>query len=400
MYKYIGTKNGEVCEGIIAGASEQEVKRKLQQQDILPVSILDYRVRGTSLFSFKKINQNKKLNQTDIGFVTKQLALLVDSGKSLDGALRTLRKQAKKPAVQAFTLRLENKIKEGSSLSEALAEEPLFSSMYVNIVKAGEEGGALPEMLMNIAESQAEARELKQFVISSAIYPVFLAFAGFCIIMALLLGIMPRFETLFSDLNQELPLNITILMALSTFLTSHPFFSLILFLAPVVAGYFAYQNPKVKQLLADTALRLPVLKSLIRNLETTRIFHTLEVLVSNGVHLVTALKISSGVVANRQYRDLLLQATTALKEGQAVAPKLQGDLIDDLAVDLLAMGEESGQIGKVCGQIASHFEGELRNSVKNLIAVIEPAFILIMALGVGTIVLSMLSVILSMNDIV
>lgn len=272
--------------------------------------------------------------------------------------------------------------------------------MYVNIVKAGEEGGALPEMLMNIAESQAEARELKQFIISSAIYPIFLAFAGLGIIMALLLGIMPRFETLFSDLGQELPLNIIILMAMSTFLTSHPFWSLLLFLTPFGAGYLGYQNPKLKRLVADTALHLPVSSTLIRNLETTRIFHTLEVLVNNGVHLVTALKIASGVVANRQYHDLLLQATRALKEGQSVAPKLQGDLIDDLAVDLLAMGEESGQIGKVCGQIAKHFEAELRNSVKNMIAIIEPAFILIMAFGVGTIVLSMLSVILSMNDIV
>lgn len=400
MFKYIGTKNGEVTEGIIQAYDEGEVKKKLQQQGIRPVSILPYKSKKQRSFSFADFNRNKKLNQNDISFVTKQLALLVDSGKSLDAALRTLRKQAKKPAVQAFTLRLENKIKEGGSLSEALAEEPLFSSMYVNIIKAGEEGGALPEMLLKIATSQAETRELKQFVISSSIYPIFLAFAGFGIIMALLLGIMPRFETLFEGLDQELPLNITILMGISTFLTGHPFISLLLFLIPIGGAALLYRSPKVKQFVADTALQLPVISGLIRNLETTRIFHTLEVLVNNGVHLVTALKISSGVVANHRYRDLLLQATTALKEGQAVAPKLQGELIDDLAVDLLAMGEESGQIGKVCGQIASHFEGELRNSVKNLIAIIEPAFILIMAAGVGTIVLSMLSVILSMNDIV
>ena len=399
MYKYIGTKKGELFEGVIAGVDEFEVKEKLQQQGILPVSILPCRTRGKRLFSFAFLNRKKKLSQTDIAFMTKQLALLVGGGQSLDGALRCLRKQAKKPAVQEFTLRLENKIKEGASLSEALAAEPLFSSMYVNIVKAGEESGALPEMLMNIVESQQAARELKQFVISSAIYPVFLVVAGFGILMALLFGIMPRFELLFAGLNQDLPLHIMILMGVSTFLTSHPLVALFLCVAPVVAGYLLFQNSGVKHYFSDLALRLPVVSTLVRNLETTRIFHTLEVLVNNGVHLVTALKIASGVVAHHQYRDLLLQATTALKEGQAVAPKLQGNLIDDLAVDLLAMGEESGQIGRVCGQIASHFEGELRHSVKNLIAIIEPAFILIMATGVGTIVLSMLSVILSMNDI-
>jgi general secretion pathway protein F len=399
MYKYIGTRKGEVHEGVIAGTDELEVKRKLQQQGILPVSILPCRNKEKSSFSFTFSQQNGKLNQTDIAFVTKQLALLVGGGKSLDGALRSLRKQAKKPAVQEFTLRLENRIKEGASLSEALKAEPLFSSMYVNIVKAGEESGALPEMLMNIVESQQAAHELRQFVISSAIYPLFLAVAGFGIIMALLFGIMPRFETLFAGLSQDLPLNIMVLMAISTFLTSHPLVSLFLCVGPFAAGYFLFRKPAVKRYLADLTLRLPVISSLVRNLETTRIFHTLEVLVKNGVHLVTALKIASGVVAHRQYRDLLIQAAAALKEGQAVAPKLQGGLIDDLAVDLLAMGEESGQIGRVCGQIASHFEGELRSSVKNLIAVIEPAFILVMAAGVGTIVLSMLSVILSMNDI-
>ncbi len=148
------------------------------------------------------------------------------------------------------------------------------------------------------------------------------------------------------------------------------------------------------------SIRLPIMAPFIKDLETTRIFRTLEVLVNNGVHLAIALKISSGVAGNREFQRLLRQATTALKEGQRVGLKLKGaGLLPDLAGDLLAVGEESGRVGEVCGQIADHYEEGLRNKTKRIIALVEPLFILLIAIGAGYVVISMLSVILSINEI-
>jgi len=138
----------------------------------------------------------------------------------------------------------------------------------------------------------------------------------------------------------------------------------------------------------------------VQDLETTRIFRTLEVLVKNGVHLATALRISSGIAVNHLYRNVLNKATEALKEGQRVSKRLKGEhLLPPLAVDLLAIGEESGRVGDVCGQIADHFDTELRTRVKRLISLVEPCFILGIAVVAGYIVVSMLSVILSINEI-
>ena len=148
------------------------------------------------------------------------------------------------------------------------------------------------------------------------------------------------------------------------------------------------------------SIRLPILAPFIKDLETTRIFRTLEVLVNNGVHLATALKICSGVAGNREFQRLLRQATTALKEGQRVGLKLKGaGILPDLAGDLLAVGEESGRVGLVCRQIADHYEEGLRTKTKRIIALVEPLFILVIAVGAGYVVISMLSVILSINEI-
>ena len=143
-----------------------------------------------------------------------------------------------------------------------------------------------------------------------------------------------------------------------------------------------------------------MLSGFVRNLETTRIFRTIEVLVNNGVHLAAALKIGSGVAVNAEYRRLLNQATRALQEGRRIGQRLSAEkLFPELATELLSIGEESGRVGEMCGQIADHFEKELKERIKRLTAMVEPVFILLIAVVAGYVVISMLSVILSINDI-
>lgn len=403
MYKYSALdKSNTITEGVLEAADKEESARKLMSQGLRPLHIDSYRKKrpkGINLNLRFKLGGGK-INKTDINFFTNQITLLLKAGLSLDNSLRVMRRHSQKEAFQEFVGSLERKLKEGKSFSEALSDYPYFSPMYINIARAGEEGGILPEMLTKITEYQATFQELKQFIISASIYPLFLLMIGFIAIIILITTILPRFEMLFQGMNQELPVNVQILMSLSGFVSDH----LVIVLAAIflpIAGTIRYlRTAQGRKFFDRQAVKIPGLARFIQGLETTRIFRTLEALVKNGVHLATALRITSGVAVNHLYREVMNQATEALKEGQRVSDRLKGGgLLPDMAVDLLSIGEESGKVGEVCGQIADHYDQELRNRVKRIISLIEPLFILFIALVAGYIVVSMLSVILSINSI-
>lgn len=402
QFKYTALDaDNQTQDGVLEAPDQESAARQLRQQGLRPLHIR--RSGGLELPSGLALRLRfgqEKLNRADIEFFTNQIGLLLKSGLALDQALRVMKRHSHKPVFQQFVGDLEQKIKEGKSFSQALADYPHFSPMYINIVRAGEEGGILPAMLMKIAGYQATFQELQQYVISASIYPLFLLAVGFLAIIILLTTILPRFEILFEGLGQQLPTHVVLLMATAKWIGSHPLLTALALGGPPLAAWRYCKSPDGKARLDRWALRIPVLSGFVRNLETTRIFRTIEVLVNNGVHLAAALKIGSGVAVNAEYRRLLNQATRALQEGRRIGERLSADkLFPELATELLSIGEESGRVGEMCGQIADHFEKELKERIKRLTAMVEPIFILLIAVVAGYVVISMLSVILSINDI-
>jgi general secretion pathway protein F len=401
LFKYsaIGPAN-EIKEGVLEESNKEAAARKLMLQGLRPLEIRSHQKATRTRLSLQQFRLDR-VNKADIDFFTNQLGLLLDAGLSLDASLRVMREHSHKGSFREFTLQIERKLKEGKSFSEALADYPkYFPPMYVNIARAGEEGGILPAMLRRIAEYQATFRELRQFVVSSAIYPLVLLVVGLVAITILITTILPRFELLFEGMDRELPVNVQLLMNFSRLISEHLFLSLLAVTIPPAAAVFYLRTPEGRLLLDRLVLKVPLLRGFVRDLETTRIFRTLEVLVNNGVHLATALKICSGVASNRAYQQLLSRATTALKEGRQIGQRLKsGGLLPEMAADLLSIGEESGRVGQVCGQIADHYEKEVKLRIKRLLALLEPSFILLIAVVAGYVVFSMLSVILSINDI-
>ncbi|HSH13056.1 MAG TPA: type II secretion system F family protein [Desulfurivibrionaceae bacterium] len=400
LFSYIAQDSAnQIKHGTLEEVSREAAAARLMRSGLRPLEVRRA-MAGRSSLIFKPL-QRDRVTRADIAFLTKQVSLLLGAGLSLDAALRTIKQHTQKPSFRDFVGDLERRLKEGKSFSEVLAEHPnYFSPMYVNIVKAGEEGGILPAMLDRIAEYQASFDELKQFIISASIYPAFLLLVGLTAVIILVGAILPRFELLFAGMGQVLPFHVQLMIGTARLIGDH-----LLIVALVVFGLplalFRYLRSEEGRVSLDRmAIRVPLISGFVRDLETTRIFRTLEVLVNNGVHLATAMRISSGVAGNREFQRLLQHATSALKEGQRVGVKLKGSgLLPDLAGDLLSIGEESGRVGQVCGQIADHYEESLRLKTKRLIAMIEPLFILVIALVAGYVVISMLSVILSINDI-
>lgn len=401
LFKYVAIdKNHATVDGVLEGTDKQVVAERLIMQGLRPLTIKPYEKTKISSKSFLAGFRQHKLTRVDIDFFTSQISLLLNAGLSLDVALRIMKQHSHKPAFREFTGQIEQKLKEGKSFSQALSDFSHFTPTYINIVRAGEEGGILPAMLVKISEYQATFQELKQYIISAAIYPIFLLFVGITAIIILLTTILPRFELLFEGMGQQLPFQVRIMMDTARIVENHPLLILIMLTLPPIALWYYLQSRQGKASYDRLSLKIPVLSGFIQGLETTRVFRTLEVLVSNGVHLATALKISSGVASNIKYRQLLNKATQELKEGRQIGPKLKGEgLFPDLAVDLLSIGEDSGRVGQVCGQVADHYEQELRVKIKRIISLVEPVFILFIAIITGYIVMSMLSVILSINDI-
>ncbi|MEW6518954.1 MAG: type II secretion system F family protein [Thermodesulfobacteriota bacterium] len=403
LFKYSALdSDNAVKEGVVEEPDKNAAAKKLLLQGFRPLEIKSYTPGSRtqiSLPSFLHFSRDR-ITRVEIDFFTKQIAMLLNAGLSLDGALRVMKNHSQKPAFKEFCGSIERKLKEGKSFSQALADFPHFSPMYVNIARAGEEGGILPAMLMKISEYQSTFQELRQYIISASVYPLILLTVGIIAIIVLITTILPRFEVLFQGMGQQLPAHVALMMSVAAFVTNHYLIVLLLVGGPVALLVWYLKQPEGRRFYQRLSLKIPVLSNFICELETTRIFRTLEVLVNNGVHLATALRICSGIAVNEQFQHLLHRATEALKVGQRVSAKLKGEaLLPALAVDLLSIGEESGRVGEVCGQIADHYDQELRSRIKRLISLIEPAFILVIALVAGYVVVSMLTVILSINDI-
>jgi len=393
--------NQSIQEGIIEDVDKETAAHRLMQKGLRPLEIRPYTAKKQSGISINLERfRRHKLTKDDLAFFTQQIGLLLNAGLSLDKALRVMKQNSQKQAFRDFNGEIERKLKEGKSFSQALSDYPMFSPMYINMVRAGEEGGILPAMLARVADYQKTFQELKQFVISASIYPLFLLVVGIVAMIILLVAILPRFELLFAGMDQQLPIHVKFLMATAKVVGDYLFVFLAAIIAAPVALISYLKTPKGGKKFDHLVMRLPGIGNFVRDLETTRIFRTLEVLVNNGVHLATALKISSGVAANQEFQAALQRATEALKEGKQVGQRLKAEgLLPELATDLLAIGEDSGRVGQVCGQVADHYENEVRVRIKRLIALIEPLFILFIALVAGFVVLSMLSVILNINDI-
>ena len=401
LYNYTALdQENSVTEGVIEDLDKAAVARRLIMQGLRPLEINPHTRAGKPSFFVERFRISK-VTRSDINFFTKQIALLLNAGLSLDVSLRVMKEQANKPAFRDFVGLIERDLKEGKSFSQALANHPKqFPPMYVNLVKAGEEGGILPAMLIKTSEYQSTFQDLRQFVVSASIYPIIVMLVGITAVIILLTAILPRFEVLFSGIDQQLPFHVKVMMDSAKFVTDHFIVSFFILVIPPIVLISYVRTKDGRKKMDHLALQIPLLSTFVRDLETTKIFRTLEVLVNNGVHLATALKISSGVAGNLEFRRMLNRATQALKEGQRVGKKIKGEgLLPGLAVDLLSIGEESGQVGHVCGQVADHYENELRTKIKRLLSIIEPVFIVIIAIVTGYVVISMLSVILSINEI-
>jgi general secretion pathway protein F len=382
---------GEALAGTMEAARAEDVVARLQEQGHLPLDV------GTSLdegagAGFAALFRKKALDEAAVLQFTQQLATLLGAGQALDRALGTLLDLPDNPQSRRVIERIRDAVRGGLPLSAALEQQHgLFSRLYVNLVRAGEAGGGLQVALLRLGEYLERAAALKAQVISALIYPILLLVMVLAV-CALLLGVVvPQFNDLLASTDVTLPWYTQLVLGSGMLMRNY---GLYLFIAGAVAlllGARHFRQPEPRARLDAWLLGRPRIGELLARYETARFARTLGTLLGNGVPLLNGLGIARQVMDNRALGAALERATDEVKTGQGLAFALsRTKLFPRLAVQMVQVGEESGELGAMLLKVADTFDAETQRAIQRALAALVPFITVLMALLVGVVIMAVL----------
>ena len=384
---------GEVSEGVIEAADSRTAVEKLKNMGLIPLAVTSPtdRVFGSGM--------RFRASKRDLMTFTGELSTLLGAELPLDRSLHVISEISDRRGMKEMVQALLKSIRGGVSFSDALQKQPdIFPRLYVNMVRAGEAGGVLDAVLERLNEFLESSRELRDHVVSAMIYPTILAFTGGISIILLLTFVLPRFSVIFSELGTSLPASTQVLLTTSELLKSYGWIFLIALIAAVFLfrSYIASERGRYRW----DALKLFLMEDVITKLETARFCRTLGTLLSSGVSLLQALNNAKDVIGNRVIARNVEALSKGAKEGRGISdPLSKAGVFPPMALSMITVGEETGQLDSMLMKVAVIYEKSLRQAVKRFMALLEPVLILMMGLIIGFIVISMLLAIFSISDI-
>jgi type IV pilus assembly protein PilC len=331
---------------------------------------------------------------------TSQLSTLVNAGLPLVRCLRILEGQLAAGPFQDVVRAVAEDVEGGSTLSEALAKYPqVFDRLYVNMVRAGEAGGVLGVILERLAEFARKSESIRSQIRSALTYPVLvLCFAG-GILLFVMMFVVPKFEAIFANFDAEMPAPTQALISLSGALLTYWYVFLAVPVALLLCWRLALRNESFAYRVDALRLRVPVAGDLQRKTIVARFARTLGTLLQSGVPILESLAIVKAAIPNRVLESAVAEVHDSIREGETIAEPLgESGVFDDLVVNMIDVGEETGQLDSMLLRVADNFEAEVDTSVSTLFKVIEPAILLVMAVLVGFIVVSLFLPIVKIMD--
>lgn len=393
---------GKIIEGVMEAEVEQSVVSRLHEMGCVPLRINVPRAGAATtqqvrlpLFTRRKVSQPQLLQ------FTQELATLLAAGLPLDRSLVILGSLVEGEEFTKIMRTLVEAVRAGKSLAAAMTEHPdVFPKIYVNMIRAGEAGGILEAVLRYLTEYMERSLALKEDLKSALIYPLILGGAAGVSLIVLFIYVIPRFALIFKDVGQALPLITKIVIDFSEFLTQYGWVLLLVLLGGISAGLFYLRSPEGRTEWDRFCLRVWLLGELVKKFETARFARTLSALLRGGVPLLEALGTVQGVVGNRLLTHAIGQVQVRVREGKGMARPLgESGLFPPLALNMIAVGEETGKLDTMLNEVAEHYDQEVKRTTKRLTSILEPALILGMGLVIGVVVISMLLAIFSMNDL-
>ncbi len=386
------TMDGAILEGAIEAADEKNAIEMLRNTGVIPLKVAAPREGGMRRFSLKS-------SRGDLLIFTTELSALLGAGLPLDRSLNIIAEISESKEMKVIVQAILRSIREGSSFSDALQRHPkVFPKIYVSMIRAGESGGVLDVVLDKLNEFLETSKELKEHVVSAMIYPSILIVAGGMSIIFLLTFVLPKFSVIFSELGTSLPLPTKIVMTVSNAIRSYWWIALSLMVPGwiMIKGYIKTPAGRHRW----DSLKLKLLGEVITKLETARFSRTLGTLLKSGVPLIQALNNAKDVISNQIIASSIDAVSKGAKEGKGIAvPLANSNVFPPLALSMIKVGEETGQLDVMLLKVASTYEKSLRVAVKRFVSFLEPAMILGMGLVIGFIVVSMLLAIFSMTEL-
>ncbi len=386
------TREGAIIEGVVDAADERAAVERLRNTGVIPLKISSLRGGIEKRFSLRS-------SKGDLLTFTTELSALLGAGLPLDRSLNILSEISESSEMKSITNSILKSIREGSSFSDALLKHPrLFPKIYVNMIRAGEAGGVLDVVLDKLNEFLETSKELKDHIFSAMIYPTILSATGGISIIILLTYVLPKFSVIFAELGSSLPLPTQIVLAFSGFLKTFWWVAL----CGVIGAWFIFRN-YVKSPAGRykwDSFKLKLLGEIVTKIETARFSRTLGTLLKSGVPLLQALNNAKDVISNQVIASAIDRVSKGAKEGKGIAaPLSDAGVFPPLALSMIKVGEETGQLDTMLMKVASTYERSLRLAVKRFVSFLEPAMILGMGLIIGFIVVSMLMAIFSITEL-
>jgi type IV pilus assembly protein PilC len=383
-------RSGRLLSGTLEADSQASVVSRLRQEGVIPLSIDKKPTTGVKR-EIKLPTFRGKVKLKELAVFSRQFSTMINSGLSLLRALNILSEQTESKVLASVVALVREDVEKGSSLSGALAAHPkAFSRLYVAMVRAGETGGVLDTVLLNLADTLEKQVALKQKVKSAMTYPVVVFCMVIMIVTAMLIFVVPMFKNLYADLGGTLPIATRILIGVSNIVKKYSY----VVVGLLIGGGYAFRRYAASdqgRFAVDAfLLKAPIFGTLFHKIALSRFSRTLAVLMTSGVPILQALEIVSETVGNAVMGKAILEVKESVKEGESIAKPLQSHKVfPPMVVQMLAVGEETGALDAMLSKIADFYDQEVAATVEALTSLIEPILIAVMGAAVGGMVISL-----------
>jgi type IV pilus assembly protein PilC len=390
-YKAIDHSDGEEKNGSIDASSLDVAIASLQRRELIIISIVGAE-EGDVWKKILAFGGAKKVPYRDVVILSRQISTLFHAQVSALRVFQLLSTEAESDTLRATLVQISEDIQGGMSLSGALGKHPaIFSDFYVNMVHSGEESGNLSNTFSYLADYLDRSFELASKTKNALIYPAFVM-SVFVIVMVLMLVIViPKLSVIISETGKELPIYTKAVIGASNFLIDYGLFLCVIIGISGFLFWRVMQTKEGKETLASISLRVPYVGDLYKKLYLARIADNLNTMLSSGIAVVRAVEISATVVGNEIYKNALMEVARDVRTGVALSAAIgKHPQIPGIMVQMIRVGEETGEVGSILETLASFYKREVDNAVDTLIGLIEPAMIILLGLGVGGLLVSIL----------
>ncbi len=408
-YEAMDTTGGEVKD-TIAAANEEEAQQKIRQLGYFVTKLTEVadKKKGGKKDAKKPAAKVKKNKVFTIGGVntkqlvqfTRQFSTLQDAGLPVLRSLKILESQMKPGALKNALMDVVEDIESGNTLSEAFAKHPkAFDRLYVNMVRAGEAGGALEVILRRLADFKEKAQSLARRVKGAMIYPLAVISVAMAILSFILIFIIPKFEKIFTDFRLRLPWITEVLIATSKWFVQYWYMLPVFPVALWLTLKLIRMNKTGAYILDKIKLKIPVSGMIIEKSIVARTTRTLGTLISSGVPILEALAIVRETAMNMVFEEMFLRVYESIREGETIStPLRESRLVDDMVVNMVDVGEETGDLDTMLNKVADVYDEEVDVAVESLISLLEPIMVVVLGLIVGTIVIALFMPLLSLLE--